>query len=266
MLSGREKAGKGYLEAYLLGCLERGDTTILGPSSVGAQRALIYTEEPVQSLKEKYDLFDVSKAMVVYQWELAHLPWAEVVAWLVENAERLGCGIIMIDNISDATGTSEESGKELANHLRPLSNKAKESGLAILIDHHMRKTGGRIEDLIRGSTAVGALVDVIVGLEKDGRGRERKLTSWGRLWATNWEKQVELSEDKTTYNLLDGDFRQRILVSRDMWTAKDYAKAINATEETAHTYLSEHPLVEKRERAAENGAHLYIVTRPPDLS
>jgi hypothetical protein len=265
-LNGREKSGKGFFESYLLGALERDDPTVLGNSTIGPVRSLIYTEEPVQSLKEKFDLFDLKRAMVVYHWELAHLPWDQVILWLVDNAVRLECKMIFVDNISAATNTQDEAGVELSNKVRPLSAKAKELELAILFDRHQRKAPGKVEDLSRGSTSLAGAVDNIVALQKDGQGRERKLTSWGRLMACNWERQIELTEDWTNYNLLEGDYRQRMLMQQGAWTAKAFAKVINTTEDTAHAYLSEHPLVEKRERAADKGAHLYLVNQPPEIS
>lgn len=265
-LNGREKSGKGFFENYLIGALEREGETILGPSAHGPARTLIYTEEPEQSLKEKFDLFDISQAMVVYQWELGHLPWTEVVPWLTENAVRLECKLIFIDNISAATQTTDEFGVELANKMRPLASKAKELDLAVLYDRHQRKQGGKVEDLSRGSTSLAGAVDVIVAMQKDGKGRERKLTSWGRLMATNWEKQVELHEDWTGYTLLDGDYRQRRLFERDEWTAREFGQVIQVSDDTARSYLDESPYTTEHPGAGKHGATLYTVIRPPELS
>jgi hypothetical protein len=264
-VNGREKAGKGYFEAYLIGSLERGEATCFGLSERPKARTLIYTEEPVQSLKEKFDQFDINEAMVVYHWELAHLAWEDVVEWLVSNAVRLGASVIFIDNVSAAMQVEDEAGTELARRFRPLANKAKEHDLAILYDRHQRKTGGNVEDLARGSTGLAGAVDQIVAMQKTGKGRERKLTSWGRLMATNWEKQVELNEDHNSYDLLAGDYRQRILFERAEWTAKDYAEAANVSTDTARLYLQENPAVEWRARAGKNGADLYIVNKPPEI-
>lgn len=266
-LNGREKVGKGYFLAYLLGSLERNEATVLGPGPGEPVRTLIFTEEPTQSLKEKFDLFDISDAMVVYQWELAGRPWHEVIEWLVQNAVRLECQLIFIDNISAATGVTDEAGVELARKVEPLGAKAKEHGLAVLYDRHQRKAPGRVEDLSRGSTALAGAVDVIVAMTKgDTRGtRERTLTSWGRLWATNWVKQVELSEDKTVYHALEGDWKERHLFDREEWTAKEFAAVIGATDDTARDFLETHPNVESRRGAGPRGATLYTVSRPPSL-
>lgn len=264
-LNGREKVGKGYLLHYIVGALERGEPTVFGPPAEGPIRTLIYTEEPTQSLKEKFDLFDINRAMVVYHWELAGLDWMEVIEWLVVNAVDLGADMIYVDNISAATGVIEEAGVELARKVEPLARKAKEHNLAVLYDRHQRKAKGQVEDLSRGGTALAGAVDVIVAMQKgEGRQtRERQLTSWGRLWASNWTKQVELSEDKTTFVPLDGDWKTRILFERDEWTAPEFAKAVGVSDDTARTYLNDHPNVEQ---AGKRGtAVLYVVVKPPTL-
>src|ERR1044072_2336495 len=75
----REKIGKGWFEAYLVGRMERGEDTLFGPSHEGGTRTLLYTEEPEVSLVQKFDSFDIREAFVVYQWELAKLTWPDKV-------------------------------------------------------------------------------------------------------------------------------------------------------------------------------------------
>src|SRR4051794_14079656 len=52
-VNGREKIGKGWFEAYLIGRLEHGESTLFGPGNIGAASTFIYTEEPEYSLREK---------------------------------------------------------------------------------------------------------------------------------------------------------------------------------------------------------------------
>lgn len=263
-LNGREKVGKGYLLHYLIAAMEHGEGTFRGPTR--SATTLIYTEEPVQALKEKFDLFDINDAMVVYQWELSHLPWLEVVEWLVQNAVRLGAGVIFIDNVSAATQTQDEAGVELARKIEPLAAKAKEHDLAVLYDRHQRKAQGRIEDVSRGSTSLAGAVDVIVAMQKsDSTTRERTLTSWGRLWGHNWTAQIELTEDHRDYVALEGDYKTRVLLERDEWTAQEYADAIGKSRDTARDYLEQHPNVEKHAGRGKHGADLFRVVRPPSV-
>jgi hypothetical protein len=264
--NGREKIGKGYFLHYLVGALEKGESTVLGPAAAEPVRTLIFTEEPEQSLKEKFDLFDISNAMVVYQWELGAKDWLEIVDFLVQSARQIGAQMIYVDNISAATKTQDEAGMELARKMEPLAQKAKEYNLAVLYDRHQRKAAGKVEDAMRGSTALAGAVDIIVAMTRAETGsRERTLTSWGRLWDTNWQKQIELMEDQTGYNVLEGDWRTRILLERDAWTAKEFGARINKTDDTARQYLRDHPNVEVQPGAGQYGADLYVISKPPSL-
>lgn len=265
-LNGREKVGKGYLLHYLIGALERGEPTFLGPSK--QTTSVIFTEEPTQALKEKFDLFDVKDSLVVYHWELGQKSWLEVVDWLVERALEHGAGVIFIDNFSAATKTQDEAGVELARKMEPLAAKAKEHDLAVLYDRHQKKTQGtgRVEDASRGSTGLAGAVDVIVAMMKtDSTTRERKLSSRGRLWSHNWEQQIELTEDHKDFVGLAGDWKQRLLFERDEWTAKEFAVLMARSEDTARTYLEDHPNVSAHKGAGKNGATLYRVSAPPTI-
>lgn len=263
-LNGREKAGKGYFVAHLVASLEKDAESVLGTSSVGPVRTMYYTEEPPSALKEKGDRFGIENAFVVYHWELDG-PWFERVPRLVEHALEQKCGMLFVDNISRATGTEDEAGVELARKIEPLAMMARQYELTVLYDRHQRKSGGKTEDLSRGSTALAGSIDNIVAMEKRGRAgsRERKLTSWGRLWESSWEAHVELDEENWTYRKLEGDFKQRLLLERDFWTVKDFAKAIKQSEDSARSYLQESPLVEEDGR--DGKAVVYSVHKPPSL-
>ena len=101
LIAGREKtAGKGTLVSYLLSRLERGEPTVFGDVAPGPVTALIYTEEPQDSLAEKLDAFGLEEATVVFHWELAKLSWPQKIAWLIGAALDAGHKIIYVDNIS----------------------------------------------------------------------------------------------------------------------------------------------------------------------
>lgn len=265
-VNGREKIGKGWFEAYLIGALERNEATLFGPGRDGSVKTLIYTEEPEVSLVQKFDSFDINSSFVVYQWELAKLNWLDKIDWLVNHALKIGAELIFIDNISAATGTEDEAGVELARKVEPLARKAKEHGLAILYDRHQRKTAGKVEDRSRGGTALAGAVDQIVAMEK-GNERERKLVSWGRLWGHLWNRTVELNEDHNAYtDLGEGDWKDARLMERDEWTVSEFAEAIRQSTESARTYLEGTPLVMRR-RTKRGNAHVYDVIKdtPPAL-
>lgn len=264
-INGREKIGKGWFETYLLGRLEHGLETLFGPTTQAAP-ALIYTEEPEYSLREKMEAFDVEQGFIVYHWELAMLTWTQKVDWLSRAAIEKGARVLFVDNISAATGVEDENGVALARAVEPLTQKAKEHEFALLYDRHQRKSGGQVEDLSRGGTALAGAVDQIVAMQKQS-GNERRLKSWGRLWGHNWERTVELDEEHRDFaDLGNSDWKLERLQTRTEWTAAEFAEAINASADTARAYLDGSDHVERRhERRGK--AYVYDVKQdtPPSL-
>lgn len=266
-LNGREKTGKGWFETYLLGRLEQGVPTLFGPGNVdGAASALIYTEEPEYSLREKMEAFDVERAFIVYHWELAMMTWPQKVDWLAKATLDKGAQCLFVDNISSATGVDDENGVALARSVEPLTQKAKEHNIALLYDRHQRKSGGQVEDLSRGGTALAGAVDQIVAMMK-ADGNERKLKSWGRLWHHNWERTVELTEDHRDFrDLGNADWRVTRLRERGDWTAAEFADHIKVSVDSARMYLEGCEHVERRQERR-GRAYVYDVKqdKPPTL-
>lgn len=266
-LNGREKIGKGWFEAYLLGRLEHEAPSFFGPGNVsGPSSALIYTEEPEYSLREKLEAFDIEQAFIIYHWELAMMGWSQKVDWLAKASLDKGAKVLFIDNISSATGVEDENGVALARAVEPLTQKAKEHSIALLYDRHQRKSSGQVEDLSRGGTALAGAVDQIVAMMK-GAGNERKLTSWGRLWHHNWERTIELSEDHKDFeDLGNSDWRLDRLLTRDEWTAAEFGEAISMSADAARIYLEGCEQVERR-KERRGRAFVYDVKRdtPPRL-
>lgn len=252
-LNAREKAGKGWFINYLIGCMERGERTVFGDSKQAS--TLIFTEEPHQPLREKFEAFGVSDSYVVFQWELGQKKWLEIVDWMTEFMATNDHKLLFIDNISAATRTADEAGVELARKVENLVLRAKEYDFAVLFDRHQRKAGGKVEDLSRGTTSLAGAVDAICAMEKE-EGRVRKLSCRGRLFAHDWVKYVELLADKSGYQEVIGDHKLQKLLERQEWTAPEFATAIGRSVDTARDYLAESPYVEK---TGEGRATRYIV-------
>lgn len=205
-LAAREKVGKGTLIAYLLGCLERGEATVFGDATAPVT-ALIYTEEPHDSVREKIALAGLRKAWIIYGWELAECDtWDAKIARLVRIAAEGGHGVLFVDNISRAAAVEDEAGVELARRAEALGEAAKAAGLTTIIDHHHKKGAGRLDDKSRGGTALAGACDNNVEMERMGGwdSRVRKLSSRGRLSATIWEQTVALSDDGRSYESVAG--------------------------------------------------------------
>lgn len=267
LVTGREKiSGKGTLITYLLSRLERGEPTVFGSPAIGPVTSLILSEEPWDSLAEKHDAFGMEWSFVVFGWELAKMRWEEKVNWLLTRAIEDGHKVIYLDNISRtaAVTNDDESGTGLARKIEPLATAAQEYGITVVIDHHNRKSGGKVEDTFRGGTALPGAVDNIVsiGREGDWTSRKRKLSSRGRVKATGWVKVIELAEDGTDYLQAEaaGDYTT-ILQERESWTAQAFATATGLGDQRAREIL--------QERGAKSGkvgrADVYTINPPPEI-
>lgn len=207
-LAAREKAGKGTLVTYLIGCGERGEPTVFGDPPAPFKTCIV-TEEPEDSLHEKLELFGIDEAHVIFGADLNRVltesnpaaRWAQKVERIVDEATATGCQLVFVDNISRASWTDDENGVELGRRLEVLQDQLRVAGLAALVDHHHKKGAGAIEDKSRGGTALAGACDVNIDMVRQGGhdSRTRKVTSLGRRRATTWTRIVELSEDGRTY-------------------------------------------------------------------
>lgn len=275
-IAGREKLGKGTLIFNLLARVERGEATVFGDATSPA-KTVILTEEPPESVREKVANAGLAEALIVYGWELASMSWTEKAELLVSLAVDGGYGGIFCDNISRATGVTDEAGVELARAVEELSSRAAKAGLFTIIDHHHRKGAGKLDDMSRGGTALAGACDNNIEMERAGTDwetRARRVSSRGRLAATIWTRTIELSEDGRTYTLLaddddpqNGQDRHRLEVLREFGdtgaTVREFAEAIGRTGSAAGRALRQF-VTEGQARIVEGKPKRYIAVEEAD--
>lgn len=252
-IAAREKVGNGKFVMTMLGHLERGEPTIFGPAAEPTT-ALVLTEEPQDSIREKIADAGLLKATIVYGYELADCPtWAEKAQRIVDAAVQHSHGLVFADNISRAAGVEDEAGVELARRAEELFTAAKAAGLAVIVDHHHRKAAGKTEDKSRGGTALAGATDCNIELEVVGsafESRVRRLSSRGRVSATIWTRTIALADDGRSYESVADDEqpqrtedRHRLRALREAGeagvTVAAYACAIDRTDDTARATLRE---------------------------
>lgn len=216
-IAAREKEGKGTLIHYLLAKLERGEETVFGPSRPAT--ALYVTEEPTEAIREKAELFGVSRSTVIFGHDLLGMSWPQQVDYIIRRAIDDGHKIIVLDNFSRRAGVEKEEGTELSLRLAEIADPCKAHGLALVIDHHHRKSGGDVRDRSRGGTSFAGAADVNVEMvrtpENDDATRKRALTAIGRMRASRWQKVIELTEDGRDYAVTKDGAPERSDVDED---------------------------------------------------
>ena len=89
---------------------------------------------------------------------------------------------------------NENDAVPVTNAIKPILALARESGAAILLLHHARKSEGEFGDEIRGSGALFSLLDVALILKRHELETQRKLTAVSRYPDTPSELIIELRE------------------------------------------------------------------------
>ena len=178
-----------------------------GPAAERPVTALIFSEEPDDSMREKVEACGLERAFIMFGWELAGRTWADKVAVLVALAQHRGHDILFVDNTSRAAQIEDEGGVEFARAVEKLQEACRTAGLTLIIDVHHKKGRDSIENKTRGGTGVQGAVDINVEVERVGghSSRKRRLTAFGRVRATNWQKVIELSADGREYALATDD-------------------------------------------------------------
>jgi hypothetical protein len=134
--------------------------------------------------------------------------WEAKLEFVEAEAGRLGCGHVLFDTLARVAAVDEENGTDLGKAADAVSAMAQRSRLAVTIVHHAPKGATTPEAMFRGHTSLTAAVEQIVAVWKQGKAkRERRLWSFGRHDTEIWEREIELSKDRSTYTgkLVDSD-------------------------------------------------------------
>jgi hypothetical protein len=121
-----------------------------------------------------------------------------------------------------------------------------------VIDHHHKKGSDRIENKSRGGTALQGAVDVNVEIERVGGrdSRRRRITAFGRIRATHWQRVIELNEDGTDYVAVGDDVEPLGADGQRLWgdtqtlrkhgplTAQTFRQLINRSDSVARRRLN----------------------------
>src|SRR5262249_14357937 len=111
--------------------------------------------------------------------------------------------IVIVDTLPLFWNLADEnSNTEIVREVSPLLELGRESGAAVVLVHHERKIGGEEGRGIRGGSALFALVDQALTLERrrGGNDADRILKTYGRYSET--PREVVITLDGTNYRLV----------------------------------------------------------------
>lgn len=162
------------------------------------------TEQPPSSLVAVLTRADLRERddLALLSWSsTTGVAWADVVAAAVEECDRRGARLLIIDTLSrfaSLRGTSENDAGAADEAMAPLQQAAAQHGLGIITARHERKGGGPVEEAGRGSSAFGGAADILLNLRRpEGNQRRtvRILRGLSRFDIVPDELMVELTDE-----------------------------------------------------------------------
>jgi hypothetical protein len=141
-------------------------------------KVVYLTEQSPSTFREalrRADLIDRDDFVVLFWRDTAGLKWPEVARQAVQEALRLGAGLLVVDTLGQfagLSGDSENSAGDALAAMEPLQEAAATHDLAVVIARHERKSGGDVGDSGRGSSAFAGAVDIVLSLRR-GEGNTR---------------------------------------------------------------------------------------------
>jgi hypothetical protein len=142
---------------------------------------LYFTEQSRGSLRESLRRTGLlgREDLTILRWsDTLGRPWPATVTAAREEAKKRGCGVLVIDTLSQFArlrGDAENASGIAMEALKPLQRAAAEDGLAVLVVRHERKSGGDLGDAARGSSAFGGGVDIVLLLRRPELTSNKKL-------------------------------------------------------------------------------------------
>ena len=198
------KVGKSTFLSHLLRCLQFG-VPFIGRET-RESRTLFVSEESAATWRTRRDGIGLDDHLHIMCRPMFAKPsfaeWREFIDYLAELA--IGYfDMIVIDTLGTfAPWENENDAAQVTATLNPLF-KLTEAGIAVVPVHHIGKVDGSEGRAARGSTAIGAAMDVLLELRRfkpdELDDRRRVLSGLGRFDEIPSEVVIELAEDGSGY-------------------------------------------------------------------
>ncbi len=170
ILCGKAKAGKSTWSRQLAKCVAEG-SEFLGRKTQKTPVLIVTIEDRLKEVLNHFNLLGAEKNNI-YVCDL-DLKGKEDIVQVENQIKKLGAGLLIVDplirgfelrEINDYTKTYED--------ITPIVELAKRTNTHILLTHHLGKGIDRDDqDSMLGSTALGAVVETMIFLKRDGSKR-----------------------------------------------------------------------------------------------
>jgi hypothetical protein len=166
LAAGKPKAGKSTLVCALVEAMAAGATEFLG-RAITPGPVVYVSEEGGSTLAPKLPANDDVRVLTRDAvWPRP--PWAQVVEAATAEAKRVGAGLLVVDAFAFWAAFAEGSENDAGTTQAAVAalGPATSAGLAVVLVHHQRKSGGEGGDAVRGSGAIFGAVDALLEVER----------------------------------------------------------------------------------------------------
>ena len=277
VISGEPKAGKSTLVAAILDALASGGD-FLGDTLPRTQ-AVWLTEERPPTLRPKVERWpDLKDVALLMTHQRDGRDWPELIAEAAHLALTTGRRLLVVDTFASwaqLAGDDEQSSGHVMDAMTPLLLAAGQ-GLAVLLIHHDRKSGGDHGRAMRGSNAFSGAGDILAQLTRSTAEHpsRRRLSTNGRLP----EVVLHVTLGPDGYHLADAETASKdngdeaLLLDhlgQDGLTVGDLQELTGLTDErvrAAARSLTEAGRALREKAAGRGGAFLYSLADVSDAS
>lgn len=243
ILAALPKAGKSTLLFDLLAAIRDG-RPFLNMNTRAGTRTLLFSEEPASLMHERWKrLGDIPNLRIV-PLQIG-LTWQKIVPYCKIKAQTDDRQLVIIDTLSRFWDVQDENdGRQVDAALTPLLTVCRNTGFALLLIHHTRKSGGSQGTGVRGSGALAGNADIILELSRlhpQDRGSRRRLSGWSRF--ADVPDDLVIERGGKGYILAGGGEAERVTIrfvaEEGPVTAEQVAGAIDQTVRSAQRFLSD---------------------------
>jgi RecA-family ATPase len=248
LLLGIPKVGKTSLAFAIIRAILHNEPFLM--RSVLQGPVVLLTEQLETSLRErlaKSGILDDARLIILQYDSTRGVSFPDVMQRTVETCHEVGAGVLVIDTFSrwvGLQGDSENNSGAVLEAMDPIRAAAAD-GLAVLIIHHERKSGGSAAVAGRGSSAIAGEVDIVLKLAANGGGAssQRVIEASSRFDETPASITIERLEsgdyiEVSGGNVTASDRIREILSRRSRLTSRDMERELELSPSTINDSLN----------------------------
>lgn len=205
LIAGKPKAGKSTLVADLVRAVLAGES-FANEFATARARVLVLTEESGVAVVAKYgglDVFVVDSGEAAVAGLKFSAVLAEARAWALSDPAS---ALVVIDTFAIWAGVQDENDAgQNTRALAAVKNAFSGTNAAVLLVHHVRKSGGNEGDAVRGSSAIAATVDMVAELDyaMAGETSDRRVLSVRGRVVFPFRRTLDFERASRRYSVVD---------------------------------------------------------------